>query len=133
MWRDNLKGDRRWPEVPWNPATFRNDAGKAHNGDGQLIYPGPDRTPLSSIRLENLRDGIEDYEYFWLLRDAVSRLKRSDAAKHRALIAEAEKALTVDEGVVKDMTHFTDDPKTLRARATLAELIERAEAALAPP
>ena len=117
VWRDNMKGDRRWPEVPWNPATFRNDAGKAHNGDGQLIYPGPDRTPLSSIRLENLRDGIEDYEYFWLLRDAVAQLKKGDAAKHQALIAEAEKALAVDEAVVKDMTHFTDDAETLRRAA----------------
>ena len=31
------------------------------NGDGFLIYPGP-HGPLSSIRLENIRDGIEDFE-----------------------------------------------------------------------
>ncbi len=62
-WRDNLAGEKRWPEVKWNPATWRNDAGKAHNGDGQLLYPGPNRQPLSSIRLENFRDGCEDYEY----------------------------------------------------------------------
>jgi len=28
------------------------------NGDGFLMYPGP-HGPLSSIRLENIRDGIE--------------------------------------------------------------------------
>jgi len=131
VWRDNMKGESRWPEAKWNPATWRNDEGKAHNGDGQLIYPGPDRTPLSSIRLENLRDGIEDYEYLWLLRDAVSRLKQRDAAKHQGLIAEAEKALAVDPAVVQDMTHFTQDPQVLRrARATLADLIQRAQGAL---
>ena len=132
VWRDNLEGEKRWPEAKWNPATWRNQAGQAHNGDGQLIYPGPDRSPLSSIRLENLRDGIEDYEYFWLLRGAVARLRKADAEKHRSLIAEAEKALAVDDAVVKDLTHFTDDPRLLRkTRAAIARLIEQAEAALA--
>lgn len=131
VWRDNLEGDKRWPEAKWNTATWRNQAGAAHNGDGQLIYPGPSRLPLSSIRLENLRDGIEDYEYFWLLRDAVRRLKRADAQRHRHLIAEAEKALAIDGAVVKDLTHFTDDPRLLRkTRAAVARLIQRAGVAL---
>jgi hypothetical protein len=126
-WRDNLAGQPRWPEAKWNPATWRDDAGKAHNGDGQLLYPGPDRQPLSSIRLENFRDGCEDYEYFWLLRDALARLKKADAAKRQALIAELEKALAVDDAVVKDLTHFTRDPQLLRrARARIAGLIQRA-------
>jgi len=130
VWRDNLEGERRWPEAKWNPATWRNEAGKAHNGDGQLLYPGPGCQPLSSIRLENLRDGIEDYEYFWLLSDAVARLKKADAVKHRSLIAEAEKALAVDPAVTMDLTHFTSDPQVLRkARAELARLIERTQAA----
>lgn len=130
VWGENEKGDKRWPEAKWNPATFVNEAGKGHNGDGQLIYPGPNRRPLSSIRLENLRDGIEDYEYLWLLRDAVTRLKKSDPAKHQALIAEAERALAIDDAVVKDLTNFTGDPKVLRqSRAALARLIERTEAA----
>ncbi len=132
-WRDNLVGEQRWPEVKWNPATWRNDAGKAHNGDGQLLYPGPNRQPLSSIRLENYRDGCEDYEYFWLLRDALTRLKQADAAKHQALIAEAENVLAVDEAVVKDLTHFTQEPQVLRrARARIAGLIERAMFAASP-
>jgi hypothetical protein len=132
-WRDNLTGEKRWPEVKWNPATWRNDAGKAHNGDGQLLYPGPNRQPISSIRLENFRDGAEDYEYFWLLRDGVARLKKADAIKHRALIAESEQALAVDDVVVKDLTHFTDDPRVLRqARARIAHLIERTMQAASP-
>ncbi len=82
-WRDNLAGHKRWPEAKWNPATWRDGAGKAHNGDGQLLYPGPDRQPLSSIRLDNFRDGCQDYEYFWLLRKTLARLKRADAAAIR--------------------------------------------------
>lgn len=42
------------------------------NGDGFLVYPG--RTygingPVSSIRLESIRDGIEDYDLMWALED----------------------------------------------------------------
>ena len=131
VWRDNLTGDKRWPESPWNPATWRNDAGAAHNGDGQLLYPGPDGKPLSSIRLENVRDGLEDYEYFWLLRDAVERLKKADPAGHAALIAEAQTALAIDDAIVKDLTHFSEDPLAVRqARANLARFIEQTQAAL---
>ena len=41
------------------------------NGEGHLIYPGPAEADgfnpmLGSVRLENLRDGIEDYEYYIL-------------------------------------------------------------------
>jgi hypothetical protein len=129
-WLDNLAGQQRWPEVKWNPATWRSGQGKAHNGDGQLLYPGPNRQPLSSIRLENFRDGCEDYEYFWLLRDALARLKKAGAARHQALIADGEKALAVEDAVVKDMTHFTQDPQILRqARARLAGLIQHVDSA----
>ena len=131
VWRDNLKGEARWPDAPWNPATWRNSAGVAHYGDGQLIYPGPDLEPLSSIRLENLRDGIEDYEYFWLLRDAVARLGKSGRG-HKRLLDQARKALTIDDSLVKDLKRFTHDPAALReARASVARLIERVRAALA--
>ena len=127
VWRDNLKGKARWPDVPWDPATWRNAAGKPHHGDGQLIYPGPKAEPLSSVRLENLRDGIEDYEYFWLLRQAADKLKKAAGRDHRKLIAEAEKALAIDDAIVTDLRRFTQDPRALRrARASLAGLIERA-------
>jgi len=127
---DNVKGEGRWPQVPWKPATWRNQAGQAHHGDGQLIYPGPGGTPLPSVRLENFRDGIEDFEYLWLLADLTARLKKAGAAGHRALVADAEQLLAIDDAVVKDLTHFTDSPQVLRdARARIARLIERAQAA----
>ena len=48
------------------------------NGDGYLIYPGQ---PIgydglvSSIRLEQAREGVEDYEYLVLLRDLIAQAK----------------------------------------------------------
>lgn len=126
VYRDNSAGEARWPAVPWKPATWRNDAGNPHHGDGQLIYPGPDGVPYSSVRLENLRDGIEDYEYLWLLRSHVARLKKAAVPAHAALLAEAKQALVLDDALVKDLTHFTDNPQLVRQkRAEVARLIER--------
>jgi hypothetical protein len=47
----------------WNPASFRTS-----NGDGCFMYSGPDG-PISTIRFENLRDGIEDTELLFLLEN----------------------------------------------------------------
>ena len=51
---------------PWDSPGFRI----RFNGEGALFYPGEDagiEGPVASIRLKNLRDGMEDYEYFALL------------------------------------------------------------------
>ena len=51
---------------PWDDPGFR----VMWNGEGALFYPGDAAGidgPIASIRLKNLRDGMEDYEYFALL------------------------------------------------------------------
>jgi hypothetical protein len=56
---------------PWDPIA---DWGTAEvrwvvPGDGNLLYPAKAEEELiTSIRAENLREGMEDYEYLWLLR-----------------------------------------------------------------
>jgi hypothetical protein len=129
-WADNLKTEPRWPLSEWDPASWRNDAGVAHNGDGYLLYPGPDLQPLSSVRLENLRDGIEDYEYLWLLRDNVQKLRKAGKGS-KPLLDAADKALAIDDALCQDLTHCSQDPAALRAaRRNLASLIEKTSAAL---
>jgi hypothetical protein len=77
-------------------------------GDGILLYPGKDRI-LPSIRLAQIRDGVEDYEWMQL-------------AESRA----GEKAAdVVVDGLVKTMTDVERDPKVVRVlRSRLAALIE---------
>ena len=44
------------------------------NGDAYLLYPGSRyglTTPISTLRLESLRQGSEDYEYIYLLENAI--------------------------------------------------------------
>lgn len=45
-------------------------------GDGILIYSGAPfgiDTPVSSLRLETIRDGIEDYQYLCMLEQAAGK------------------------------------------------------------
>jgi len=57
-----------WPEMPWIGHSYRiNDGQRFATGDGQLVYPGKNMELYPSIRLINIRDGIEDYEIFYQL------------------------------------------------------------------
>lgn len=78
FWHVNL-----WPDrPPLNTDDTFLTAWEAENslrmpGDGQLLYPGADG-PLPSIRLANVRDGIEDYEWLMLLAQKKPRRVRGD-------------------------------------------------------
>lgn len=116
-WESNRKQAKRWPEGPWNTFTFDD-----YNGDGQLIYPGPNG-PLSSIRLECIRDGIEDYECLYLLDELTTRAEGKPGATKD--IAQARKLLAVDSRVVKSLSEYTTDPRVLlAARREIAAAIE---------
>ena len=76
--------------------------------DGVLMYPGK-RGVLPSIRLAQVRDGSEDYEYFKLVEKLYG----------------FEKAEKVVRSAVSSHTRFTRNPRELRrVRSTLADLIE---------
>jgi hypothetical protein len=62
------------------------------NGESVLIYPGADG-PVPSARLEQIRDGIED----WDLLDAVRRKRGPDAV--RTILGEAGLFSTTSQGV----------------------------------
>ncbi len=106
----------RFPQGRWYSSTTNEHAN--YHGDGYFIYPGPTvDAPLSSIRLETLRDGVEDYEY-------LTRL--AELARGRDVPAEAERLLSVPPEVSPSLTGFTRDSDTFRRyRMRLAEWIER--------
>ena len=111
-----------WSDMGTGPKTFRYNWG---NGDGRFLYPpracfGADgvactsrsvlKEPNGTIRLEILRDGIEDYEYFTILSQLDS----------------ANGLLKVPEDVSASLTEFTVDSKPIKAhRRKLAKEIER--------
>jgi hypothetical protein len=119
---------KRWPEVPWNTFTFSH-----YNGDGLLIYPGPGQTPLPSMRLEVIRDGIEDYDLLSLLAECRAKVLAGPGRdRHRDLIGKAAELLAVRPKVVRDMTHYTGRPEAILAeRQEVAATILKLKAAMA--
>ncbi|MCS7089225.1 MAG: DUF4091 domain-containing protein [Verrucomicrobiota bacterium] len=127
-WQDTMS----WASGYGQPAGTRVPWG---NGDGRLLYP-PRRDPNSatepvvegpvvSCRLANLRDGMEDYEYFWLLREEIRRVESLDRTGVFDALASARAALQVPPVVSRDLTTFTTDPRVLLAhRLRLARAIE---------
>lgn len=104
------------------------------NGDGRFVYP-PRRDylndrkpcldgPVNSIRWENLRDGMEDYEYFWLLDQEIKQAETRGGPTD--LTRAAQRLLEIPEQISRDLTHFTTDPRSLLAhRHEIAKMIEK--------
>ena len=106
----------RWPDLPWLPyfrSIFNNKAVSATNGGGNLLYPGPNWVPWPSARLKNLRDGMQDYEYFVMLKRNVEALKIRNP--QHPLLAKAQATLAVDDDVLGGATRYTRDPEKLLA------------------
>jgi hypothetical protein len=130
IWKHNQPKDGKlWPETPHSPGSFTSSM--VYNGDGNLFYPGPDG-PFSSVRFENIRDGIQDWESHYVLRDyseALEKKAASDAAlagKTRELLARAKGVLQVPDEVTKmDFISWTWEPAVLlKAHKELGDTIE---------
>ena len=86
------------------------------DSDGCLYYAGPAAVgPLPSIRLENVRDGLEDYDYLAQLQTLVSLVGRCTPADptKQAWLASARALLAVPSTVVGTTTSYTRDPAVL--------------------
>ncbi|MEW6355069.1 MAG: glycoside hydrolase domain-containing protein [Planctomycetota bacterium] len=106
------------------------------NGDGYLLYPGKRfgvNGPVSSVRMEQAREGVEDYEYFVILNDLIARAKAKGLAT-----ADAEVALNRVNEIVsipnKGGCYSTDilpDPDApVRTRRAIGEQIEKLDKVL---
>jgi hypothetical protein len=101
----------RWDGDVWNnPNNTGYFSSSNYPGDGLLIYPGdkvglPGRA-VASMRLKQLRDGVEDYDYVRLLQDK----------------GQGAFALQVSRSVGPDWTNWSMDPaKLLEARRQLGD------------
>jgi len=90
------------------------------NGEGCLTAAGPDGIPLPTVRLENFRDGLEDYAYVTILKEKIQARGKEDEWAHRA-----RELVAVPPWLVKALDCFNDDPAALAAwREAMADLIE---------
>ena len=120
-WESDFPLEKRWPVGSW-----KTDSGHpGANGDGYLMYPGPNFEPLSSIRLEMIRDGIEDYDYFTLLKQTLDRLKNLPDVQAQKLMNQYAPLLNIGPEIVKSLTEYTRDEQLLqKRRIDIAEAIE---------
>ena len=116
----------RWLNNPWEEP---RPSKRAPLGDHFLLYPNPDGTVSPSIRLCMMRDGLEDYEYHWLLAQAAEKLR---AAGKAALAAECEETIKRADAFILayDNCPHIKPNYIYDSRRRLAEQIEKAQAAL---
>ena len=97
---------------------YRERLARAIEGKNELV--------LSTIRLEAIRDGLEDHEYFVLLEKAIRKAEAGNPdARPEKAIARAKKLLTVPTEVVTSLTKWTrDDPVMRSHRDRVARAIE---------
>lgn len=104
---------KKWPESDWHAGI--------RQGCGTLIYPGKDYDLIPSIRLASFRDGLQDFEYFVILRNL---LRYIDKEKCSDQYAEIERELAVEKEIIESVYIWTQQEDLLEAkRARLAELI----------
>ena len=129
-----------YPDAPQNPyedpmswtsgySTPKGTKRPWGNGDGRLVYPPLAAAngrpaapvlddPVPTFRLEMLGDGIEDYEYFAMLKRRLATATPEQKAKYEPLLA-------VPEAVTKSMTDFAIDPTPIEShRVKIARALE---------
>ncbi len=109
----------RWTQDPWNDVNNTGVFAPGNNypGEGMLVYPGTQAGLVGaapSMRLKWMRDGVDDYDFVQLLRNA-----------GRGAWAEQ-----ITRTVAPDWTNWTRDPSAIEAaRRALGDAIEQ----LQPP
>ena len=120
-WSTNFDIKGQWPAKPWKPYIINcfNHKRQYKNGMGNYVYPGKDGRILPSLRLENLRDGVEDYEYLVMLRKLIANSPESTLAKRAA------KLLRVPAQVAQAVNCYSAEPENLmKYRNKVALMIE---------
>jgi hypothetical protein len=120
-----------FPEVPIHLKDLGTYNSFKDNGDGMLIYPGSERKPWPSIRLECLRDGIEDYEYLALLARLVDDARKLPANQRppQEMLSQAEELCCVPTTLSTAMNKYSKSASLLQSRRDeVADMIEALQA-----
>jgi hypothetical protein len=145
-WKYQIEGSLYWSTTHWNehntdlaslqnpwtdPQSYLWNGYRLGNGEGRLFYPPRDfadgkprlSKPVVSIRLKIIREGIEDYEYFHILRERVALTSsRPELAETRRVAAAL---LELPSEIVRSTRMHTERPGELQAyRVRVARAIE---------
>ncbi len=114
----------------WHPFIRQSDDGSRYywirypNGDGYLAYPGTPfgiEGPIGSIRMEQVREGLEDYE---LLKMAGRRADAADESTPcgRALAAARALVSIPNKGGLRSLSILPDPSEVQRVRESILDI-----------
>jgi hypothetical protein len=102
----DLTGYLHWGWNQWTDDPYTDT--DVHVGDGWHVYPVKDGI-LNSLRWEQMRNGIQDYEYFWMLEDKIRTLRDSLGSRF-SWIDPKQRSKEIISQVVKGLKEHSDDP-----------------------
>jgi hypothetical protein len=109
-YRFGLTGYLHWGFNSWTDDPF--EAPGQHQGDGWHVYPKKDGL-LDSLRWEQMRNGIQDYEYCRLLEEKVRQMKTGMSQRASSLIDPASRGIEIAASVVRTTDDYSNDPNVL--------------------
>ncbi len=121
-YRFGLTGYLHWGFNMWTNDPF--EAPGQHCGDGWHVYPTKGGL-LDSLRWEQMRNGIQDYEYFRLLEEKMSQVKRGMSPRVSSLLDPRQRGVEIAARVVRTADDYSNDPNALYAakRQIIDELL----------
>ncbi len=92
-------------------------------GDRAIVYPG-ERGIIGSLRFSAQRDGLQDYEYLWLLENRLRAVKQQ-VGQDAFWLDPRQRSLELCRRVIWSFYDYTRDPQVLlETRRAVAEEIE---------
>jgi hypothetical protein len=93
-------------------------------GDRAIVYPGTNGL-LGSLRSSAMRDGLQDYEYLWVLEDELSKIKQR-VGEEVSWLDPRQRPLELCRRVVWSFYEYTREREVmLDARNAIAREIEQ--------
>jgi len=110
-------GWNQWTENPYEEVGM-------HIGDAWHVYPTKNGV-LNSLRWEQMRNGLQDYEYLWMLENKIRDLKDSLGSRF-TWIDPKQRGKEITGRVVKDFLRHTENPDVLYGakKEIIKELLE---------
>lgn len=109
------------------PFTEEGLSGPHPLGDHAIMYPGEDG-PMGSLRWSAMRDGLQDYEYLWVLEQRLTELK-ARLGDDGWWLDPRQRPEELCRRVVQSFYRYNRDPEALlTARALIADEIEGLDA-----
>ncbi len=105
----DLTGYLHWGWNYWTENPYKETG--MHIGDGWHVYPVKDGV-VNSLRWEQMRNGIQDYECFILLEDKIRHLKDSLGSRF-SWIDPKQRGKEIAGRVIQNLRDHTRDPQVL--------------------